>query len=338
MKPSANPQRILIVRLGSMGDIIHALPAAAALREALPDARIDWLVERKWLPLLHGNPDVNNVIPFDANWGDVLRAVSGLRAARYHAALDLQGLYKSALLAYFSGSHRRIGFAASHTRESGAAAFYSEKVAPAATHVVDQNLEVAARLAGTNAKSKPRFPISTPPQAVAWVERELAGRGLGDYYLISPGGGWRSKCWPAEQYGHLHRRFVAEHKLRAVVSYGPGEKSLAESVRLVAGEPEPFVLGMDLAQLIAAIARAKFVVAADSGPLHLAAALGRPVVGLYGPTDPARNGPYGERAVVIRNSTAAETTYKRGAEYAPSMVSIQVDQVMAAMQRCLEMR
>ncbi len=334
----ANPQRILLVRIGSMGDIVHALPAAAALRGALPGAQIDWLVERKWLPLLEGNPDVNQAIPLDPHsWGATARTVSQLRGARYAAAIDLQGLYKSALLAFLSGARRRIGYAREFARESGAALFYNERATPAAAHVVERNLELAAQLAGQPAKSAPRFPVQAAPDAQAWVERELTNRNTGDVYVISPGGGWRSKCWPAEQFGHLHRRFAARHKLRAVISYGPGEKSLAEAVRLVAGEPEPIVLGMDLRQLIALLARARFVVAADTGPLHLAAALGRPVVGLFGPTDPARNGPYSPRAVVIRNAVAADTTYKRGAEYSPAMVSIQVDQVLAAMERCLEM-
>lgn len=338
MNATANPQRVLIVRLGSMGDIVHALPAAAALRDALPGARIDWLVERKWLPLLQGNPDISDVIPFDPRpWSAALRGAMKLRGSRYDAVLDLQGLYKSALLTFASGAPRRVGYSSESARESGAAVFYNEKVAPTAAHVVERNLELAARVTGAPANAAPRFPLSTTLQAEAWVDRELGGRGVCDFYIISPGGGWRSKCWPAEQYGHLHRRFAAEHKLRAVVSYGPGEKSLAEALRLVAGEPEPILLGMDLPQLIAAVARAKFVVAADTGPLHVAAALGRPVVGLYGPTDPARNGPYSQRAIVVRNATAMDTTYKRGVEYAPSMVSIQVDQVIAAMERCLEM-
>jgi len=263
--------------------------------------------------------------------------VRELRARRYDVAMDFQGLYKSALFAYLSGAKRRVGFAASHARESGAARFYTERVQPTGVHVVEMNLALA-RVAGASAATPVRFPLKTSEAAEKFVDCQLEERKLTDFYVISPGGGWRSKCWPAEQYGHLHRKLAERYGWRGIVSYGPSERALAEAARLVAGEPEPFVLGTDVAQLKALLRRAKFVIAADTGPLHLAAALGTPVVGLYGPTDPARNGPYGQLEHVVRNADARDTSYKRGADYSPLMKSIRVEQVIAAIERRMGVR
>lgn len=338
--------RLLMVRLGSMGDIVHALPALAALREAHPNAHIDWVVERKWAELLEGCAQLNTVIPQDRGLRPTLRLIGELRARRYDVALDFQGLYKSAAIAFFSGANRRIGFDAAHGREAGASRFYNQRVSPQSAHVVEMNLSLARApmasgratpmhrgAAGATVLSPPQLSLPIAPAADAFLGRQLESRQLKEYYVISPGGGWRSKCWPAEQYGHLHRKLAERHGWRGVVTHGPGERALAEAVRLVAGEPEPFVLGTDIAQLKALLRRAKFVVAADSGPLHLAAALGTPVVGLYGPTDPKRNGPYGQLEHVVRNAGDDQISYKRTGEYSPLMLSIKVEQVIAAIER-----
>lgn len=329
--------RVLIVRLGSMGDILHAMPAVSAVRAAYPQARIDWVVETKWRPLVEADPAVSHVIALDrSSISGIARVVRQLRRNRYDCALDFQGLYKSAGLMWFSGAKRRIGLSPAAAREAGAALFYSTKVTPAATHVLEQNLEIAAQVGAVPAPwTFPLLRIS--PQADAQVQASLSAGALEKFFLISPGGGWRSKCWPSEQFGHLHRKLAEKHGLRAVVSYGPGEKALAESVRMVANEPPPVVLGLNLPQLMAATKRAIFVVAADTGPLHLACALGTPAVGLFGPTDPARNGPIGSRNVVVSNAWAGETTYKRGGDFAPSMRSLRVEQVMAAIESLLEL-
>lgn len=325
--------RLLVIRLGSMGDIVHALPAVAALRAAHPAAQMDWVVERKWMDLLAGCAVASEIIPQERGLGATLRLVRELRTRRYDVALDFQGLYKSAALAFFSGARGRIGLAASHARESGASRFYTQRVTPRDKHVVEMNLELA-RAAGAGG-GPAQFPLHVSDAAKAWLDRQLEGRGLSEFYVLSPGGGWRSKCWPAEQYGHLHRKLAERHGWRGIVTYGPGERALAEAARLVAGEPEPLVLGTDMAQLKALLGRAKFVVAADTGPLHLAAALGTPVVGLFGPTDPQRNGPYGQLDAVVRNARPDQTSYQRGRDYSPVMLSIRVEQVMEAIERRL---
>jgi ADP-heptose:LPS heptosyltransferase len=158
---------------------------------------------------------------------------------------------------------------------------------------------------------------------------------LTEFYAVSPGGGWVSKCWPAERYGELHRELARRHGWRGIVSFGPGERGLAEQVLQAAGEPAPVLLEMDLPELMALLRRAKFFVGADTGPLHLASALGTPVVGVYGPTDPARNGPYCKNDAVVRNARPEETTYRRGDSYSACMLSISVEQIIDAIERRL---
>ncbi len=330
-------RRILVVRLSSLGDIVHTLPAVHALRTAFPEARLDWLVDVHWAPLVEGNSDVSKVLRFVGDsWRGLWSSVSRLRERRYDAAIDFQGLYKSAVLARLAGARERTGFSRSVAREGGAAFFYTRRVTPTARHIIEQNLELAAA-AGARPTGY-RFPLRVAPEAEDYVRRQLAARGVTDYFVLCPGGGWRSKCWPAERYGHLHRRLMALPALagwRGVINFGPGERALAEAARLVAGEPEPVLLPLELLQLVALVRGAKFLVGGDSGPLHLAVALGVPVVGLYGPTDPARNGPFSPDDIVVRNARPEETTYKRGGDYAPSMLSITVDQVVEAVQRRL---
>jgi lipopolysaccharide heptosyltransferase I len=329
-------ERFLVVKLGSLGDLVFTLPAVAALRRSFPDARIDWVVERRWDPLLEGNPDLNDVILLDRGAGPMLFSILRLRRARYTCAIDFQGLYKSTLLALATGAPRRVGFAWRFAREPAAAAFYTQRVAPRGVHMVEQNLALVEALGARPADY--RFPVRVRPAADAKLRQKLAERGLENFFVLSPGGGWRSKCWPAERYGALHRELAARYGWRGVVSFGPGEEPLADAVRAAAGEPAPVVLPLDVAQLIALLRRARLVVAGDSGPLHLAVALGAPVVGLYGPTTPERNGPFSKDDIVIRNARPEETTLRRGRHYSPAMLSITVEQVFEAVERRLGSR
>jgi heptosyltransferase I len=326
--------RFLLVRLGSLGDVIHALPAASALRDAFPEARIDWLIEPKWQRLLEGNPDLTEIISLEKkSAGGLITTTRKLRAARYACAIDFQGLYKSALPAFASGAPRRIGFPSTYAREGFASLFYTDRVNPRGAHKVDHNLTLAAA-AGAR-PSPPRFPLTLRPEDEKQVAQELARHNLENFYVLNPGGGWRSKCWPPERYGELHHRLAVQHNWRGVVTFGPGEEDLAEELISAAGDSAPVALPLSLGPLMALLRRAKFVVSADTGPLHLASALGAPVVGLFGPTDPARNGPYGGQNVVVRNPSKSETTYRRGASYSSPMLSITVDQVVDAVARLI---
>ncbi len=325
-------ERYLVVRLGSLGDIVHTLPAVAALRDSFPGATVDWVVERKWSELLCSNPELSRVIALDRSPWAVLRCVVGqLRAARYTCAIDFQGLYKSAILAALSGAPARIGFDRQTAREGGATVFYTQRVSPAPGHKVEQNLALA-KAAGARDSTR-RFPVRIPAKAQAEIDRRLAALGLTEFFVVSPGGGWKSKCWPPARYGEVCREIERRHTLRAFVNQGPGEKALAEAVRLAAAPLAPVIFSSDILELMALLGRAKFIVAADTGPLHLASALGTPVIGLYGPTKPNRNGPYGPADMVVCNARAEDITYKRGTDYSPAMLSITVEQVICAIEQ-----
>ena len=302
--------RILVVRLGSMGDVVAALPAVASLKHSLPHSRITWVIEPKWSLLLDGNPYVDAVIRFErrtiAGWKNAWRE---LRAERFDIAVDFQGLVKSALLATVARPDRMFGFTAEYAREAPASWFYSDKVPIRGYHAVERNLSLAAAAGATNILHTFPLPSGTP-------EGELPD---GDFVLASPLAGWGAKQWPLEYYGDLARALRKDFGLP-----------------LVLNAPEPLnVEGVwthvsALPGLIYATRRAAAVVGIDSGPTHLAAAVGKAGVAIYGPTDPARHGPYGDTFTVLR-SPAAATSYRRTAEPDTSMRAISPDQVIQAL-------
>jgi len=327
-------QRFLLVRLGSLGDVVHALPAASALRATFPEAQIDWVIDPKWARLLEGNPHLSRVIPFDRkSLGGIAATIRTLRAAHYTCVIDFQALYKSALLAFSTGAPRRIGFSSAYAREGLAAHLYTERLNPRGPHKADHNLTLA-HAAGAKALSA-QFPLTIRTQDDETVQRELVQRGVTSFFVLNPGGGWRSKCWPPERYGELHKILSVRYGIPGVISIGPGEEPLATAAVAAAGKSAPVVVSLPIGPLLALLRRAKFVVSADTGPLHLASALGAPVVGLYGPTDPARNGPYSKCDLSIRNPRFSETTYNRGTSYLNSMLSISVEQVAVVVARRL---
>jgi heptosyltransferase I len=328
-------ERFLVVRLTALGDILHTVPAVAALRAAHKNARIDWVVERKWAPVLEGSPALTEVIPFDRrSLRGTIQCVGLLRKRNYTCAIDFQGLYKSSVLALLSGAPRRIGFESTFAREEGAALLYTEPVTPIGRHVTELNYSLAER-AGAARPARPMYPLRVPAGGAASVRSRLAEQGIKDYIVVGPGGSWRAKCWPAERYGQLCRELEQRQALPAIVIYGPGEKELAETACAAASPAKPIPMATTIEELMGLLAGARCLIAADSGPLHLATALGTPVVGLYGPTDPARNGPYGANAVVVTEAQSDEITYKRRSAYSPAMLRISVEQVLDACAACV---
>jgi len=302
--------RILVVRLGSLGDIIHTLPAVASLKHSYPGWSLAWAVEPQWAPLLEGNPFVDRLVPVRRDsLSALLSARRDLRAEQYDFAVDFQGLLKSALVASLARPHRIFGFHQKQTRERIAGLFYSNKTISAAVHMVDRNLDLAAA-AGASSTLK-NFPL--PPGR---PEGDLP---QGDFVLASPLAGWRSKQWPMQFYRELGARISTGLGMPLVLNGPPGSDM-------------PHVSG--LPGLIYATRRAAAVVGVDSGPMHIAAALGRPGVAIFGPTDPARNGPYGDSVCVLR-SPGAVTTYKRGDTIDPSMQAISPESVFETLKTVL---
>ena len=311
---------ILVVRLGAMGDVIHALPAVATLKSSYPNAALTWVIDPKWAPLIAQNPYVDGVLLFNRKSRNSIRDTwRSLRAARFDIAVDFQGLIKSALVAKAAGPERLYGFDAGYVRERSAALLYTHRVAPSAQHVVDRNLELA-RAAGADVLSH-EFPL--PP-----------GRPEGElpeppFVLACPLAGWKSKQWPLEHYRELAAR-LASNGVPLVVNGPPNARAELE---LAGG----WLHTSGIEGLIDATRRAAAVVGVDSGPLHLAAALGKPGVAIFGPTDPARNGPYGGSMRVLRID-GADTTYKRGSEIAASMRAITASEVYDALAPALRAR
>ena len=305
-----------------MGDILHALPAVTALRRAHASWVIDWLVEPAWRHLLtadHGSraeplslsqPLVNQLYlaPVKA-WGraplslkthrEIKQLRARLRSGGYDAVVDLQGAVRSAFLGRLAGARRLIGESA--PREWAARWLFTERVATTGVHVIEQDVELAAAVAGDALEPvQPALPVD--PLAEEWCDRLLVPLGSRPLALLNPGAGWGSKRWPPERYAAVAAGLGA-HGLRVLVNAAPGEEGLADTIAEQSNQ-NGIPVRCSLAQLTALTRRVALAIGGDTGPLHLACALGRPVVGIYGPTDPARNGPYGTRFRVLRSPTS----------------------------------
>lgn len=299
-----------------MGDIIHTLPAVASLKHSFPGSRLTWAVEPQWAPLLEANPFVDRVVLMRRSLPGFIESWRCLRAEPYDFAVDFQGLLKSALAASAARADRIFGFHQSQLRERAAGLFYSNKVLSSSAHVVDRALDLAAAAGAANALRT--FPI--PPGK---PEGELPE---GDFVLASPLAGWRQKQWPMGHYAQLATLLRRELNIPLVLN-GPAGAPISQ-VR----EAVPHFSG--IAGLIHATRQATAVLGVDSGPMHLAAALAKPGVAIFGPTDPARNGPYGDSVRVIRGP-GAETTYKRGAAIDESMRRITPGEIFEALRALL---
>jgi heptosyltransferase-1 len=349
-------ERILIVRLGSMGDIIHSLPAVVTLRRAFPAAQVDWVVEDRWSELLCSRPElwtaprspekplVDNVYVVDTRgWRKRLTAratrqeagsvMQALRQARFDAAVDLQGAVKSAFLMRLAGARVRFGF--SRPIESPAGLVYTRRVVARGRHIAEQNVSLAvaaAASAGIAADPAYEFPLPSDAKFDAWAQTELQQRRIGKFLMMTPGAGWGAKCWPAERFGAVARALAADG-LATVVNYGPGEKKLADAV-VSAGGGAAQSIACSISELSALTRQARLFVGGDTGPTHLAAALGIPVVGIYGPTDPARNGPMGARTTVLRSEHSV-TSHARRKEAEAGLLEISAEQAIDAARRLL---
>jgi heptosyltransferase I len=302
--------RILVIRLGSLGDVIHALPAVASLKHSFPRSHLSWIIKPQWAPLLAGNPYVDEIIPYQRTVPGLTEVWRRLRREKFQLAVDLQGLIQSSLVAAAAQPEKIVGLDRSQAREPLAALMYSTAVRTKAVHRVDRYLEIAAAAGATNT-------VTTFPLPEGKPEGELP---KGPFVLASPLAGWTAKQWPFEYWSEL----AAGLKIPLVLN---GPASAAETLAQVEGA---YVHVSGIPGLIDATRRAAAVVGVDSGPLHLAAALGKPGVAIYGPTDPASHGPYGGSMKVLR-SPEALTSYKRRDEEDTSMRAIQPGEVLDAL-------
>jgi lipopolysaccharide heptosyltransferase I len=327
---------ILIVRLGALGDIVHTIPAAAALRAALPEARIDWLVEAKHRAVLDLVMGIDRVVALEGRsltaWADVVRRE---REVAYDIALDFQGLMKSAVLARASGAARVAGFSVWHLREKGARPFYSETEGTDGDdrgHVIRKNLRLL-RVVGIDAAE-----VEFPLRAVASDARDevVAESGARKFALLNPGAAWPNKRWPPSQFGEVAAFLREVRELSSVVLWGPGEEELAQSVVDASGGAARLAPPTAIADLVALSREAALVVSGDTGPLHIAAAVGTPVVAVFGPTDPKRNGPWSASDVTVSRFESCACHYDRQCSQATwCLDGITVAEVTAAIQQRL---
>ncbi len=329
--------KILLVRLGALGDIVHGLPVAAALRERYPDAQIAWLVDSRHSALLDFVPVVSRPVAVDSRRAsDSLRTIRLLRRERYDAAVDLQGLVKSAAFARLSGAARVIGFDRPHLREKLASLFYSERSHPGdAAHVVDRNLSVLD-LFGIRDHVR-RFPIAVPASAALEpVAGRVARDGLRGFALVNPGAAWPNKRWPPDRFGEVASWIARSYNLLPVVLWGPGEQEAA--VRIVEASDGAGMLApkTGIGDLLALSRAARLMLSGDTGPLHLAAAVGTPIVALFGPTDPVRNGPWNESDLSLSRFGDCVCHYQRRCRRSRACLEdISVEDVRGAIDRRL---
>lgn len=313
--PATAESAILVIRLSAMGDIIHTLPAAASLKQSFPAQNLVWLVAPRWKPLLEGNPYIDEVIEFDR--GALRASWKRLREIQAGTVFDFQGLVQSALIGRAVRAKALYGFHRAVAREPLASLFYTHSVPVVGPHRVQRNVQLAAAAGARVLTQEAWIPVG----------RDEGNLPVGPFVLTNPFAGWTGKEWPLESYELLGQRLQKEGF--ALVANVPENR--AADIRKLR---HVHVHSSTLAGLIAATRRAGAVIGLDSGPLHLAAALHKPGVGLFGPTDPALTGPFGGSMAVIRSGDA-ETTYKRHSKIHISMRAITVEQVAEALLQSL---
>src|SRR5882672_2286935 len=343
-------ERLLIVRLSAMGDIIHTLPAVAALREAFPDATLGWAVEERWSELLctlrypragprsPERPLVDRVHTVNTKASrhalfslhtrqQMSAALSELRGIGYDAAVDFQGAVRTALFARGSGA--AVVYGDVQPRENIARMWYTRQVRTAGMHVVQQALSLAQALMQPSAPT-PRVEFPVDPDAENRIT-VLAGEAR-DFAILNPGAGWGAKQWPPERYGSVASELTKDG-LRSLINYGPGEENLAAAVESAsAGAARK--ISCSISELIALTRRARLFIGGDTGPMHLAAALQVPVVTIFGPTNPARNGPFGTASIVLR-SASSMTSHARHREPEKGLLEISPEEVISAARKLL---
>jgi heptosyltransferase-1 len=340
-----NLSRFLVVKFGSLGDIVHCLPSVAQLRRKFPETEIDWLIEQKNKVVVELSGLNVKLIPIDTyQWRnspgigsakEIAEFVWALSTDGYDCTIDFQGLLKSAFFAYLSGAPFRIGWERDFLRESVSRFFYTEVVTPKRIHIIDQQMELLRPL-GIDPDWETEVPLHAPDSARKSVERKLAG--FTDYILINPGGNWPTKCWEPEKYGELARRLMNDG-FPVAVTWGPGEEDMVRRLVRAAGNGVREVPST-LEELIALCETARLFVGGDTGPMHFAASVGTPIVAIFGPTSSDRNGPFRREDIVVERRLSCRPCYERDTcplEHWQCIVDITVDSVYEACRKRLRL-
>lgn len=342
---------IAIIRLSALGDIIHALPVANILRREYPGSKISWIVDTRYQEILEGNPDIDEIIPIDtrrwkggiAGIGVFLRDIRDLSKklsqGRFSLALDLQGLIKSGIFTAMTRASKRVGFDRANCRESLNTFFTDTHVTPKEedTHIIDKNLRFLRELEINTKDWEWRIPVKQEHERQ--VEGYFAGLKIKDnppVVGINPGAAWQTKRWGAERYSQLADRLIRELGVTVIWTWGPGEKPLVDDIRQRMKTKSHVAPPTTVLELAALTGRFDLFIGGDTGPLHLAVAVGVRTVSIYGPTDPARNGPYGQGHSVLYHELDCSGCHKRTCNNFRCLDPINVDDVFDACRQQLE--
>ena len=341
---------IAIVKLSAIGDVVHALPVASALRKEYPKAHLSWIVEGKAREIVDGNPDLDEVIIFEkARWlkefpyphrtililWDIIRFAQRLHKARFDLVIDLQGLIKSGVLTWLTGGNTRIGFSAACCREPVNARFTNFHVTPCQedVHIIDQCLSLVRGL-GADTEQK-QFKMHIPEKEQEYIKKFLEKKGVAkdkSLLIINPGAGWETKQWGDENYAQLADRLIGDLGMEVIFLWGPSELDMIKPIQKKMQQRALRDCPTTLKQSMALMQRAQLFIAGDTGPLHIAAALDIPCLGIYGPSSPERNGPYGKIHRVVQTDVSCRNCFRRFCSTKECMKSISVNKIMDTIQ------
>lgn len=334
----------LIVKLSAIGDIVHALPAVAALRSSFPDSRITWVVEQGAGNILEGCPAIDELIRVDTKrwrravwrpsvWRDALAFLLNLKRGSFDVAFDLQGLLKSGAISALSSARIRLGFSNNGLREEVSRFFLTHQiVVDNRVHVVEKNMQLVRAIGAKSTTYS--FPIHVESSDEAYVDRLL--QNTEKFAIVNPGGGWKTKLWSPERFGQLVDGLYEHFGLPSLVTVGPNEEHLAEELIKASRTAAARRVDTTLKQFVALAKRAALFVGGDTGPLHLAAACSTPIVGIYGPTDPLRNGPWNPLDISVGiDLECRQNCYRRRCPTIECM-DISVDTVLRGVERRLQ--
>ena len=301
MNPNiSSVQSILVIKPRAAGDVVLSTPVLRNLRGAFPSAMIDFLTERPFADLVRGHPDVHSVLVYDRARMSGLDLIREVRRRRYEMVIDLFGNPRTALVTFLSGARERIGY-----RFRGRQYAYNTRVEPrgATVHNAQFNLDAVEALGIPIVDRSPVVPFTRADEG--YVDGFLSGlaRSSGPLVGVNSAGGWYTKRWGMQRFAQLCDRLIAEHGCSVVLTWGPGEQEQVESIRGAMHETPFIPPPTSFPQLAALLNRCDFVISNDTGPMHIAAAVGTPVLGIYGPTNPTLQGPYGEGHRTVRNES-----------------------------------
>lgn len=347
--------RILIVKLGSIGDVVHALPVLRTIRHNLPNAYIVWVVEEKAREVLNGNEDIDKVVTINtkkwrkaistrggvkaiaALFSELTVTINELRKDKFDIAIDLQGLVKSGVISYLSGAKTIIGFDSKNCREFLNTLFTNKKVSPEKgdIHIVDKNISLLRPLGFK--KINKEFYINPALEGGKFTDEFLLKNRTSAKHLIAinPGAGWKTKEWGIKNYAELGDRIISEFGVDVIITWGPGEEEMAKAVMDSMSHIPIIAPPTAIGQLAALLKKCELFIGGDTGPLHIAAAMKTPTIGIYGPSDPLRNGPYGDNHIVIHKKIECSGCYKRNCDTVKCMKAISVNDVLSVVKKKL---